>query len=391
MSRVPLAKAARSSARAAPVGPGVAAPAGRRRRPRGRRGARRRTRSGGRRRCAGGRAPRSPLARASEPRSASSWSATTTSKPAVTGCGRSPSSSSRRAMWATTRPGSTRAGTTWRAHTSRPVPSSGSLLTARSSTSRNASSGGSSPASREQVHAAGRVAQHLHRLEPGDVVEEPAAARVHQHAWRCGLEQRERAHPVAPAPHVRATKSSVRRRSSTTSMYASRAAHGSRSTAPPRVARRPPRRGRAAGRARPAAAPATPGSSRAARRWRSRSPPSSGRRRGRTTTRSRAPRTESDGGCAASQAPIGPVLTCRRRRLDGEGVGHGPLGVAVVVAERLAVGGHHDQPVAGRRLGPRHEGGGRLRPDRRRRCRGSARRRRRRGRSAPAPSGWSQR
>src|SRR3712207_8042152 len=47
-----------------------------------------------------------------------------------------------------------------------------------------------------QLDDAARVAQRLHGLDARDVVEEPAATRVHRHRRALGFEQRERAHAL---------------------------------------------------------------------------------------------------------------------------------------------------------------------------------------------------
>ncbi len=82
----------------------------------------------------------------------------------------------------------------------------------------------------EEVRCPRRVAHHLHGLESRDVVEEPPARRVHEHRVPLRLEQRERLDDRVAATHpapIRRRSPSIEVAPSTTSTYASRAAHGS--------------------------------------------------------------------------------------------------------------------------------------------------------------------
>ena len=120
-----------------------------------------------------------------------------------------------------------------------------------------------------------------------------------------------------------------------------------RRTPPGRAARTPRRRGRAGCRGPLAAAPATPGSSRAHRRSSSRSPRASARRRGRTTRRSRARAPHGWPARSATSSARVPVRTPFAGASCVEGVGQRAVGELVVVAERLAVGRDDDRCAVG--------------------------------------------
>ena len=89
----------------------------------------------------------------------------------------------------------------------------------------------------EEVSRPGGVAQHLNGLETGDVVEEPAAGRVHEHEVPLRLEECAGPGRAPRGSHPSRTgsaKSETVVAPSTTDTYSSRALHGSTRTSAPR-------------------------------------------------------------------------------------------------------------------------------------------------------------
>ena len=151
-----------------------------------------------------------------------------------------------------------------------------------------------------QLQRAAGVHDDLHRLDAGELVEEPAAAGVHQHGVALHFQQRQSGHGLYVGQlglaRVWRRKSAGCRslRSSTTLMYSSRASQGSRSNSRGFASHSPEPVRRAGNRRRRAAERARPGSIPACRRCCSRSRGSSGRRRGRSSTRC-SPRSQPRG------------------------------------------------------------------------------------------------
>ena len=275
-----------------------------------------------------------------------SWSSTT-SMAADDAVGRRLAARAGRAGRGGRRPGpaSTRLGSTWRCQMSTPLPSSGRLRPRLGEHVEEAVVERPVVLAElgEQVEQAGGVAQDLDGLDAGEVVEEPAARRVHEQglalAPRAASAPRRRRRRAVPSGR----RSPVRRRRRAAPRCRRRAPPTDRRTPRRPAARTPRRRGRAARRGRPATAPARPGSSPG-------SPPveqpQSSFHRPTPWAHDQALRRTLDlvvGGTAVEQLRQAQHLHVEGGGLVGEGVGEAAVGAAVVVAERLAVGGDHDR------------------------------------------------
>ena len=166
-------------------------------------------------------------------------------------------------------------------------------------------------------------------------------------------------------------------------MYASRAAHGSSNTSRAAALEHLDRRGRAGGRGRRAAAPASLVPPRlAAGRAAAVLLPAPDAVGARPRAHAHARPRASAGPRRAARASVQHVDAVAGR-LVGERVGEGAVGPAVVVAERLAVGGDDDGRAVGRRRrAPAARGPGSTGRSARRRGRARGRRRRTRCRSS---------